>query len=206
MMPRHSTYSRSLPQSQCHSCELYQLAQELLRKMQLDGAITPSMRTCAGLTFGRPWLMGTRIQLRDVYKGKSNCVVSWSQHFCFLGSHWGYGPFIFILMVWPHITLCSILTSHRCVQYAVCLYAFSATGFSAAVPLDQPLLSQSVTVVTENPPGVKPHSHAPPGYVRTDQADYNNSVGYLENGNQRFYHRHGFWKRLKGLSYTTQWF
>ena len=59
---------------------------------------------------------------------------------------------------------------------------------SAAIP---PIMSERIQIVTENADGVVPHSHAPPGYVRPEgEGDYNNSVGYLENGNQRFYHHH----------------
>lgn len=64
----------------------------------------------------------------------------------------------------------------------------SAVGFSPSTPVDQQLISQKVDIVAENVPGVVPRSHAPPGYVRPDQGNYNNSMGYLENGNQRFYH------------------
>ena len=80
---------------------------------------------------------------------------------------------------------------------------FNVPGFTSSTPIasavsgmniPQPLLSQKVTIVTANAPGVIPQSHAPPGYVRPEEGDYNNSMGYLENGNQRFYHHHpGFW-------------
>jgi len=65
------------------------------------------------------------------------------------------------------------------------------TALQADASSTQPLLSERIQIVTENAQGIVPHSHAPPGYVIPDgEGDYNNSVGYLENGNQRFYHHH----------------
>lgn len=77
-----------------------------------------------------------------------------------------------------------------CLKYHISLLPFTASGFAPAAPADQPLLSEKVAIVTENAPGVIPHSHAPPGYVKPEEGNYNNSMGYLENGNQRFYHHH----------------
>lgn len=71
---------------------------------------------------------------------------------------------------------------------------FTAAGFAPAgdVPANEPLLSEQIEIATENSPGVFPRSHAPPGYVKPEEGNYNNAMGYLENGNQRFYHHHGF--------------
>lgn len=80
--------------------------------------------------------------------------------------------------------------SYHAFKYHISLLPFTASGFAPAAPADQPLLSEKVAIVTENAPGVIPHSHAPPGYVKPEEGNYNNSMGYLENGNQRFYHHH----------------
>ncbi|KLO08938.1 hypothetical protein SCHPADRAFT_931505 [Schizopora paradoxa] len=65
------------------------------------------------------------------------------------------------------------------------------TALQGDAPSNQPILSERIQIVTENAEGIVPHSHAPPGYVVPDgEGNYNNSVGYLENGNQRFYHHH----------------
>jgi hypothetical protein len=77
-----------------------------------------------------------------------------------------------------------------CLQYYITLAPFTATGFASSTTDAPSLLTEKVSIVTENAPGVVPRSHAPPGYVRPEEGDYNNSVGYLENGNQRFYHHH----------------
>jgi len=54
------------------------------------------------------------------------------------------------------------------------------------------LLSEPVSIVTRQIPGISPRSHAPPGYEKPQGGDYNKSMGLLENGNQRFYHHeHG---------------
>ena len=47
------------------------------------------------------------------------------------------------------------------------------------------LLSERIAIASVNAPGVVPRSYAPPGYVFPEEGDYNNTVGYLENGNQR---------------------
>lgn len=53
-----------------------------------------------------------------------------------------------------------------------------------------PLLKHPVTIVNFPAPGIILRSRMPPEYAQEKGADYNNSVGLLENGNQRFYH-HG---------------
>lgn len=48
------------------------------------------------------------------------------------------------------------------------------------------LLSEPVVISSHQLPGINPHSYAPPGYERPRSENYVNSVGLLENGNQRF--------------------
>ncbi|KAF8206241.1 hypothetical protein K438DRAFT_1816872 [Mycena galopus ATCC 62051] len=76
------------------------------------------------------------------------------------------------------------------VRYSLELLPFSITGFA---PLGTgPLLSEPVKIMTKSVPGVTPKSYAPPGYEKPEGSDYNSAVGFLENGNQRFYHHGGF--------------
>ncbi|KAI5122909.1 hypothetical protein M0805_007587 [Coniferiporia weirii] len=79
------------------------------------------------------------------------------------------------------------------IRYHISVLPFSASGFvsSGETTADQLLLSEKVDIVTDNAPGVIPRSHAPPGYVKPEEGNYNNAMGYLENGNQRFYHHGG---------------
>ncbi|KAF7312501.1 hypothetical protein MIND_00263800 [Mycena indigotica] len=76
-------------------------------------------------------------------------------------------------------------------RYTMDLLPFSITGFA---PDKKPtaLLSEPVKIVSKHIPGIVPRSYAPPGYKKPVESDYNAAVGYLENGNQRFYHRGGF--------------
>ncbi|KAI0326428.1 hypothetical protein GY45DRAFT_1285553 [Cubamyces sp. BRFM 1775] len=91
-------------------------------------------------------------------------------------------------------------------RYTLVLLPFQAPGFvpsaghsggasaasgSGAGAVGEALLSERIAIASVNAPGVVPRSYAPPGYVFPEEGDYNNTVGYLENGNQRFYH-HGF--------------
>ncbi|KAM5531766.1 hypothetical protein V8D89_014536 [Ganoderma adspersum] len=79
------------------------------------------------------------------------------------------------------------------VRYALVLSQFEAPGFAPATPGSvEPLISERVTITSLNAPGIAPRSYAPPGYVHEHEGDYNTAMGYLENGNQRFYHHHGF--------------
>ncbi|KAH9847696.1 hypothetical protein C2E23DRAFT_847726 [Lenzites betulinus] len=77
-------------------------------------------------------------------------------------------------------------------RYMLVLLPFQASGFAPASPSTEPLLSERISVASANAPGVVPRSYAPPGYVHPEEGDYNTAMGYLENGNQRFYHHHGF--------------
>ncbi|KAH9944844.1 hypothetical protein B0H21DRAFT_823116 [Amylocystis lapponica] len=76
-------------------------------------------------------------------------------------------------------------------RYTIALFAFQAPGFSSAVPAGEPLLSEKIVVTSAHSVGPAPRSYAPPGYKLPEAPNYNISVGYLENGNQRFYHHGG---------------
>ncbi|RDB25619.1 hypothetical protein Hypma_006736 [Hypsizygus marmoreus] len=77
------------------------------------------------------------------------------------------------------------------VRYHLEMLPLEATGFRASAPWGAAaLLSEKVIIATKQAPGIRPWSRIPPGYEKPQQADYNNAVGYLENGNQRFLH-HG---------------
>ncbi|RPD59528.1 hypothetical protein L227DRAFT_575968 [Lentinus tigrinus ALCF2SS1-6] len=89
------------------------------------------------------------------------------------------------------------------VRYVLALLQLQAPGWAPASPsgssgssssssAKEPLVSHPVTLVSVNAAGVVPRSYAPPGYAEKHEADYNTTVGYLENGNQRFLHHHGF--------------
>ncbi|KAI0636046.1 hypothetical protein C8Q77DRAFT_1101044 [Trametes polyzona] len=77
-------------------------------------------------------------------------------------------------------------------RYLLVLLPFQAPGFAPASPAGEALLTERVAIASANAPGVLPRSYAPPGYVHPEEGDYNTAVGYLENGNQRFYNHHGF--------------
>ncbi|KAI9000455.1 hypothetical protein BD414DRAFT_1082 [Trametes punicea] len=83
-------------------------------------------------------------------------------------------------------------------RYTLVLLPFQAPGFTPAASdasswlEGAALLSEHVTIACVNAPGIIPRSYAPPGYVYPQEGDYNSVIGYLENGNQRFYHHHGF--------------
>ncbi|KAH7928056.1 hypothetical protein BV22DRAFT_1005674 [Leucogyrophana mollusca] len=77
------------------------------------------------------------------------------------------------------------------IRYTLELQPFVAPGFVPTSPISGPLIKQRVTVTSLRTRGVNPRSHAPPEYVQEQAVDYNNSVGLLENGNQRFYHHSG---------------
>ncbi|KAF8150703.1 hypothetical protein B0H34DRAFT_665697 [Crassisporium funariophilum] len=81
------------------------------------------------------------------------------------------------------------------IRYTLDLLPFTAAGFVDATNegKDTVLLSESVNIATRQIPGLVVRSYAPPGYEKPLAVDYNNSLGLLENGNQRFahYHHHG---------------
>ncbi|KAJ6531969.1 hypothetical protein B0H19DRAFT_463033 [Mycena capillaripes] len=79
------------------------------------------------------------------------------------------------------------------VRYSIDLLPFSITGFTPiGTEPGKALLSEPVKIMTRHIPGIIPKSYAPPGYEKPQENDYNSAVGYLENGNQRFYHHGGF--------------
>ncbi|KAJ7227371.1 hypothetical protein GGX14DRAFT_419298 [Mycena pura] len=88
----------------------------------------------------------------------------------------------------------SFLFPRFSIRYTMQLLPFSATGFvSLGTESGKPLLSEPVKIATQHIPGIVPKSYAPPGYEKPEESDYNSAVGYLENGNQRFYnHGAGF--------------
>ncbi|KAI0077074.1 hypothetical protein K474DRAFT_1753683 [Panus rudis PR-1116 ss-1] len=71
-------------------------------------------------------------------------------------------------------------------RYYIALLPFDAPGFVAESKDGPYLVTEKITVTTLNSPGMIPRSFAPPGYERKDETDFNNAVGYLENGNQRY--------------------
>jgi len=77
------------------------------------------------------------------------------------------------------------------ISYRLDLQPFEVTGFAVTSPKSTPLLKQKVMIVNFPAAGIPVRSHAPPEYVQEQGADYNRSVGLLENGNQRFYHHGG---------------
>ncbi|KAJ7104002.1 hypothetical protein B0H15DRAFT_942036 [Mycena belliarum] len=79
------------------------------------------------------------------------------------------------------------------IRYTLDLLPFSVTGFtSLGTEPGKAMLSEPVKITTKQVLGVTPRSYAPPGYEKPVENDYNSAVGYLENGNQRFYHHGGF--------------
>ncbi|KZT01403.1 uncharacterized protein LAESUDRAFT_731262 [Laetiporus sulphureus 93-53] len=70
-------------------------------------------------------------------------------------------------------------------RYHLVLLPLQAAGFVSKTPTGERLLTEEVKIAPFNAVGVVPRSFAPPGYVHVEEGDYNNSVGYLENGNQR---------------------
>ncbi|KAI0950800.1 hypothetical protein AcW1_008009 [Taiwanofungus camphoratus] len=76
-------------------------------------------------------------------------------------------------------------------RYDLALQPLHAPGFTPASSDSEPLLTEQVTITTANAAGIIPRSYAPPGYAQPEEGDYNNTVGYLENGNQRFLHHGG---------------
>jgi len=76
-------------------------------------------------------------------------------------------------------------------RYHLALQPFDSPGFVSSSKGHEYLHQEPVVITTLNAPGVMPRSLAPPGYVPPEGTDYNASVGYLENGNQKFLHHGG---------------
>ncbi|KAJ3572953.1 hypothetical protein NP233_g2737 [Leucocoprinus birnbaumii] len=79
------------------------------------------------------------------------------------------------------------------IEYAVDFIGFETTGWVAEGQTSKagPTLSEPVMIVSRQLSGVITRSNAPPEYKKPE-VDYNKSLGYLENGNQRFLHHSGF--------------
>ncbi|KXN82850.1 hypothetical protein AN958_02124 [Leucoagaricus sp. SymC.cos] len=79
------------------------------------------------------------------------------------------------------------------IGYTVDFVGFEATGWNGKSRglKGAPLLSEPVKVTSRQLAGVTMRSNAPPGYQKPT-VDFNKSLGYLENGNQRFLHHGGF--------------
>ncbi|KAH9945077.1 uncharacterized protein BXZ73DRAFT_86648 [Epithele typhae] len=84
------------------------------------------------------------------------------------------------------------------IRYMLALLPPKAPGFAPAAGQatgDEPLLVQPVAIASANAQGTPPPRSscaAPPGYAHTGEGDYNTTIGFLENGNQRFLMHHGF--------------
>ncbi|KAF7768260.1 hypothetical protein Agabi119p4_7503 [Agaricus bisporus var. burnettii] len=76
------------------------------------------------------------------------------------------------------------------IEYLVNFEGFEATGWQAKSHDSRakgPLFTEEVKITSRQLAGLSMRSNAPPGYQRP-VVDYNKSLGYLENGNQRFVH------------------
>jgi hypothetical protein len=72
-------------------------------------------------------------------------------------------------------------------QYSIAFLPPNLAGFIPITAPEDPLLTERVTITMASAPGVIPSSQMPPSYeVLTE--NYNVAAGYLENGNQRFFH------------------
>ncbi|KZT27228.1 hypothetical protein NEOLEDRAFT_164644 [Neolentinus lepideus HHB14362 ss-1] len=77
------------------------------------------------------------------------------------------------------------------IKYEIVFLSYHVAGFVPAPHADQPLQSEPVKIVTTYPHGwALPRSYAPPGYEMPMEGNYNNVMGVLENGNQRFLGHH----------------
>ncbi|OAX36431.1 hypothetical protein K503DRAFT_772523 [Rhizopogon vinicolor AM-OR11-026] len=85
----------------------------------------------------------------------------------------------------------SIVFPRFVVRYHLEVHPFEVAGFMHAPPVSGPLLAQLVNVTSFHAAGAVMRSFAPPEYAHEENENFNNSVGLLENGNQRFYHHGG---------------
>ncbi|KAG1738345.1 uncharacterized protein EDB91DRAFT_1249262 [Suillus paluster] len=84
----------------------------------------------------------------------------------------------------------SVVFPRFAVRYHLEVHPFEAVGFVHPPTVSGPLLTLPVNVTSLRSTGFVMRSFAPPEY--TEQIEnFNNSVGLLENGNQRFYHHGG---------------
>lgn len=84
----------------------------------------------------------------------------------------------------------SVVFPRFSVRYHLEVHPFEAVGFVHAPHVSGPLLTQPVNVTSFHATGIVMRSFAPPNYAEETE-NFDNSVGLLENGNQRFYHHAG---------------
>ncbi|KAG1750073.1 hypothetical protein EDB19DRAFT_1936766 [Suillus lakei] len=84
----------------------------------------------------------------------------------------------------------SVVFPRFSVRYHLEVHSFEAVGFVHAPHVSAPLLTQPVDVTSFHATGIVMRSFAPPEYAEQIE-NFDNSVGLLENGNQRFYHHGG---------------
>ncbi|KAG2145376.1 uncharacterized protein EDB93DRAFT_519609 [Suillus bovinus] len=84
----------------------------------------------------------------------------------------------------------SVIFPRFSVRYHLEVHPFEAVGFVHAPHVTGPLLTQPVGVTSLHATGIVMRSLAPPEYAKEIE-NFDNSVGLLENGNQRFYHHGG---------------
>jgi hypothetical protein len=85
----------------------------------------------------------------------------------------------------------SVIFPRFSVRYHLEVYPFEAAGFVHTPHVSGPLLTQPVNVTSFHATGIVMRSFAPPEYAEEIE-NLDNSVGLLENGNQRFYHHGGY--------------
>lgn len=85
----------------------------------------------------------------------------------------------------------SVIFPRFSVRYHLEVHPFEAVGFVQEHPVSSPLLTQPVNVTSFNATGIVMRPFAPPKYAEEIE-NFNNNVGVLENGNQRFYHHGGY--------------
>ncbi|KAG2075333.1 hypothetical protein BDR04DRAFT_1150147 [Suillus decipiens] len=85
----------------------------------------------------------------------------------------------------------SVIFPRFSVRYHLEVHPFEAVGFVHEPHVSGPLLTQPVNVTSFNATGIVMRPFAPPKYAEEIE-NFNNNVGVLENGNQRFYHHGGY--------------
>ncbi|KAG1841131.1 hypothetical protein DFJ58DRAFT_809046 [Suillus subalutaceus] len=85
----------------------------------------------------------------------------------------------------------SVVFPRFSVRYHLEVHPFEAVGFVYTSHVPGPLLIQPVNVTSFHATGIVMRSFAPPEYAEEIE-NLDNSVGLLENGNQRFYHHGGY--------------
>jgi hypothetical protein len=178
---RRSTCSRSRPPSACTSRARSRSGAPRRRPPRTSA--TRSSRSTPRRRAGGPRPTASRSRARGTSRARSRSAAASSRASCSRASR----------------STC-VSASNACSRQLICARQYhlvllppKATGFAPAVPdASAPLLSIPVQIGTANPPGVVPRSSAPPDYVpeKEDEGSYANTVGMLENGNQRFMGHH----------------